>query len=83
MATVSELKAQARVLEQQGQLSKALAIYQHILKHIEGTPSLLRELPLYVKAGDLQLKLDESGVPQSKCTSGRPSTMRRTGLRKA
>ncbi len=59
MATVSELKAQARVLEQQGRLSKALAIYQHILKHIEGTPSLLRELPLYVKAGDLQLKLDE------------------------
>lgn len=57
MATVSELKAQARTLEQQEAFDKALAIYRHILKHLEGTPALLAELPLYVKVGDLEFKL--------------------------
>ncbi len=59
MPTVSDLKDQARDLEQQGQLHKALAIYRHILKHLEGTPTHLKVLPLYVKVGDLFLKLNQ------------------------
>jgi tetratricopeptide (TPR) repeat protein len=56
--TISDLKDQARTLEQQGQFEKALTIYQHILKHLEGTPALAKVLPLYVKAGDLLHKMD-------------------------
>ena len=56
MAKVSELKNRARELEQQGEFAKAQAIYQHILKHLEGSPALNAELPLYVKVGDLALK---------------------------
>lgn len=58
MAKVSELKDQAREYERQGDTDKALTIYQHILSHLEGTPALARELPLYVKVGDLLLKRD-------------------------
>ncbi|MDH5198491.1 MAG: hypothetical protein OEY20_14710, partial [Gemmatimonadota bacterium] len=62
MAKVSELKDRARGLEQQGDLAKAQAIYQHILKHLEGTPALKGELPLYVKVGDLALKQGDAGM---------------------
>ncbi len=57
MAKVSELKERARALEQQGKVSEALAIYRHILNHLERTPAIKHELPLYVKVGDLSLKL--------------------------
>lgn len=57
MAKVSELKERARALEQQGRVSEALAIYRHILNHLERTPAIEHELPLYVKVGDLSLKL--------------------------
>ena len=56
MATVSDFREQARAFEQQGQLHKALAIYRHILTHVEGTPALVKVLPVYVKMGDLLLK---------------------------
>ncbi len=59
MPTVSELKDQARALEQHGEFTRALAIYTHILKHVEGTPAIAKLLPLYVKVGDLQTKLNE------------------------
>ena len=55
---VSSAKQQAQQLEQQGKVREALAMYRHVLTSLEGTPELLRELPLYVKAGDLFLKLD-------------------------
>jgi hypothetical protein len=58
--TISDLKDQARALEQQGQIDKALNIYQHILKHLEGNPAIIKVLPLYVKAGDLLLKMDRT-----------------------
>jgi len=58
--TVSDLKQQARALEQRGQLGKALAVYQHILKHLEGTPAIAKVLPLYVKVGDLLLRQDRA-----------------------
>jgi len=58
--TISDLKDQARGFEQQGQIDKALTIYQHILKHLEGNPAITKVLPLYVKAGDLLLKLDRT-----------------------
>lgn len=51
-------KQEARQLEQQGRFREALAMYRHVLTSVEGTPELLQELPLYVKAGDLYLKLD-------------------------
>jgi hypothetical protein len=57
VAKVSELKAQARALELQGELEKALRVYTHIVTHLEGSNAILQELPLYVKAGDLHLKL--------------------------
>jgi len=57
VAKVSELKERARALEQQGRVSEALAIYRHILNHLERTPAIEHELPLYVKVGDLSLKL--------------------------
>ncbi len=59
MAKVSDLKDRARALERRGQIEKALTVYQHIIKHLEGTPNILPELPLYVKAGDLLLKLED------------------------
>ena len=59
MAKVSELKERARAFEKDGEHGKALQIYQHVLQHLEGTPALARELPMYVKAGDLQLKLED------------------------
>ena len=59
MAKVSELKERARAYEKDGEHKKALQIYQHVLQHLEGTPALARELPMYVKAGDLQLKLED------------------------
>ena len=46
------------MLEQRGQIDRALTIYQHILKHLEGTPAITKVLPLYVKAGDLLHKLN-------------------------
>jgi hypothetical protein len=52
------LKLEARELERQGRFREALAMYRHILTSVEGKPELLQELPLYVKAGDLYLKLD-------------------------
>ena len=59
MATVSDFREQARAFEQQGQVHKALAIYRHILKHVEGTPALVKVLPVYVKVGDLLLKQNQ------------------------
>ncbi len=56
---VATLKDQARGLEQRGKNADALAIYRKILAHLEGTSGILRELPLYVKAGDLNLKLGD------------------------
>ncbi len=56
VAKVSELKAQAREYEKSGDVAKALAIYRHILTHLENTPAIKGELPLYVKAGDLFFK---------------------------
>lgn len=56
MAKVSELKDQARELERRGEVDSALKIYRHILVHLEQTPAIARELPLYVKVGDLLLK---------------------------
>lgn len=56
MATVAELKTKARELERQGQVDKALAIYRHLLTHLEGRRALEAELPLFVKVGDLELK---------------------------
>lgn len=55
---ITSLKAQARDLERRGRTREALAMYRHALTSLEGTPELLGELPLYVKAGDLYLKLD-------------------------
>ena len=57
---VATLKQQARSLEQQGDSAQALAIYRKILAHVEGTPAIKQELPLYVKAGDLSLKLGDT-----------------------
>ncbi len=53
-------KQQARSLEQQGQLAEALAVYCQILADIEGTPAIWQELPLFVKAGDLSLRLRDT-----------------------
>ncbi|MDH3495173.1 MAG: hypothetical protein OER21_00205 [Gemmatimonadota bacterium] len=60
MAKVSELKERARALEQQGAQDKALAVYRHILTHLERTPAIRDELALYVKVGDLSLKLGDT-----------------------
>ena len=50
---VKTRKQKARALAQKGETKKALAVYREILEHLEGTKGILRELPLYVKAGDL------------------------------
>ena len=57
---IATLKDEARSLEQQGSTAEALALYRKILAHLEGTSGILRELPLYVKAGDLNLKLGDA-----------------------
>lgn len=57
---VEERKQQARLLEQQGEFADALELYESALTELEGTPEIWRELPLYVKAGDLSLKMGDS-----------------------
>jgi hypothetical protein len=57
LPTVAELKERARGFEQRGDLATALKIYRHVLTHLEGTPGLAGEVPLYVKVGDLSAKL--------------------------
>ncbi len=57
---IATLKDEARSLEQQDRTAEALALYRKILAHLEGTSGILRELPLYVKAGDLNLKLGDA-----------------------
>ncbi|MEE9184483.1 MAG: hypothetical protein V3U39_08405 [Acidimicrobiia bacterium] len=52
---VKTRKQKARALARKGETAKALAVYREILEHLEGTKGILRELPLYVKAGDLCL----------------------------
>lgn len=61
MPTVSELKERALSYEEEGQVEKALAIYDHILKHLEGKAAIATVVPLFVKVGDLRLELDHSG----------------------
>jgi tetratricopeptide (TPR) repeat protein len=56
---VEERKQQARLFEQQGEFTDALEVYEQILAELEGTPEIWRELPLYVKAGDLSLKMGD------------------------
>jgi hypothetical protein len=55
VAKVSELIEQARALEAAGDSAKALAIYQHLLPHLDAMPAIKADLSL--KAGDLMLKL--------------------------
>ncbi len=52
-------KQQAQALEKKGQTAKAIAAYRAVLDHLEGSKDLLRELPLFVKVGDLCLKEDD------------------------
>jgi hypothetical protein len=59
--TVSELKERASSYEEHGQVDKALAIYDHILKHLEGQAAIASVVPLFVKVGDLRLRLNHSG----------------------
>ena len=60
---IEERKQQARLFEQQGEFADALELYEEALAELEGTPEIWRELPLYVKAGDLSLKMgDASGA---------------------
>ncbi|UCG86373.1 MAG: hypothetical protein JSW71_21130 [Gemmatimonadota bacterium] len=56
---IATLKQEARALEQQGRAAEALALYRKALARLEGTQEIWRELPLYVKAGDLNLKLND------------------------
>ena len=59
---VEERKQQARLFEQQGEFADALEFYEAALSELEGTPEIWRELPLYVKAGDLSLKMGDSSA---------------------
>ena len=58
MAKLSELKAQAESLSASGRHDQASRIYEHVLKHLEGSDAIEREFPLYVKAGDVLVALD-------------------------
>jgi len=57
---IATLKEEARTLEQEGRAAEALALYRKALARLEGTQEIWRELPLYVKAGDLNLKLRDA-----------------------
>ncbi len=57
---VKTRKQKARALAQKGETAKALAVYREILEYLEGSKGILRELPLYVKAGDLCLAEGDS-----------------------
>ena len=59
---VKTRKQKASALAQKGATKQALAVYLEILEHLEGTKGILREVPLYVKAGDLCL---EKGDPNA------------------
>ena len=55
-------KRKARALAEKGETAKALAVYREILENLEGSKGILRELPLYVKAGDLCLKQGDTNA---------------------
>lgn len=59
MDDIPTLKEQARAFERDGELEQALALYRRILQALDGTPAIARELALFVKVGDLELKRDE------------------------
>ena len=52
-------KQRAQALEKKGETAKARAAYREILDHLEGSKGLLRELPMFVKVGDLCRKEDD------------------------
>jgi hypothetical protein len=57
---VPKLKQQAAAHESQGELDLAIARYRQVLDHLEGTPRIKRELPIFAKVGDLLAKTGDS-----------------------
>ena len=57
---VAAQKKKARALEQKGKHKEALKVYSGIVDHLEGSSDMLKELPLYVKVGDLALKVGDA-----------------------
>ncbi|HXV85383.1 MAG TPA: hypothetical protein VD793_01735 [Gemmatimonadales bacterium] len=53
------LKEEARALEQQGNIAEALDRYRQVIDSLDSTTSILRELPLFVKVGDLSAKVGD------------------------
>ena len=53
---ISDLKHQARALEQQGNAAEALAMYRLIMAELDAIGGIRQELPLLIKIGDLQIK---------------------------
>ncbi len=52
-------KQHAQALEKRGKTAKAITAYRQVLDHLDGSKALLRELPLFVKVGDLCFKRDD------------------------
>lgn len=57
MPTVSELKAQARTCEEQGDPVQALAIYRDVLHYLGQSDALGDEAHVHCRVGDLRLKM--------------------------
>jgi hypothetical protein len=60
VADIKTLKDEARGLEQQGRLTDALALYRQALDQLDSTTLIIRELPLFVKVGDLSAKAGDA-----------------------
>ncbi|HWP37087.1 MAG TPA: hypothetical protein VNL18_05985 [Gemmatimonadales bacterium] len=57
---IKQLKDQARGLEQQGKVAEALALYRQAIDQLDSTTLIIRELPLFVKVGDLCAKVGDA-----------------------
>ncbi|MBI3983233.1 MAG: hypothetical protein HY337_09985, partial [Gemmatimonadetes bacterium] len=56
---IKTLKDQARGLEQQGRVADALALYRQVIDQLDSTTLIIRELPLFVKVGELSAKVGD------------------------
>ncbi len=58
VATVAELRTQARKLEEAGDSAQALALYDELLRQFEQAPDSVEDVSdVYVRAGDLRIQL--------------------------
>ena len=91
MSGVSDLKDHAAALEAEAKYAEALLVFRECVLRLEGTPDFLRELPLLVRIGDLEVRAGDQAAAVASyeralgfyIKHGRTESVIATGLRLA